>query len=205
MNSISVGLIISLSLVFSFLIFWKFWFLRDPNRIIPAGENIVSPADGKIVSIKKIEKKSYMKIKKRQFGNIQTLVGKDVYLITIVMDIFNVHVQRAPIKGKVTKINYSKGKFLNAIAAVPRLENEKNEITIDSGKIKVIVIQIAGFVARRIVSYVSANQNINKGERIGMIKLGSQVCLIIPSNISLKIKVNDVVYAGESIIGEIQK
>ena len=143
------------------------------------------------------------------FGKITTFtkeITKKGYLITIVMTPFDVHYQKAPIDGVVTKVKYSKGTFRNAVFGAESmnatLENEKNEITI-KGKIKLKVIQIAGAVARRIVCFVKPEDKIKKGQNIGLIKLGSQVCLIVPE-IKLMIKENQKMRAGETIIGEMK-
>ncbi len=193
------------SIVLLFFLFWKFWFLRDPRRRIPGGNSIVSPADGKINKIiKGYKKKEY--INKGFMGKVNTLasdVSESYYLINIVMTPLDVHVQRSPIKGEVIKKNYLKGKFNNAIRAGIAIENEKNEVLIQ-GDIRVKVIQIAGFLARRIECFVGLNQKLNKGERIGLINLGSQVSVIVPSEVELSVKEGQRVCAGETIIGRLK-
>ncbi|MBD3355476.1 phosphatidylserine decarboxylase, partial [Candidatus Woesearchaeota archaeon] len=185
-----------------FIAFWKLYFLRNPERIPPKGKNIISPADGKIISIIPI-KKERIKIKKRKIGKINALVKdtlKEGYLISIFMSLFDVHVNRAPVDGKIISTKHTRGKFLPAYN-LDALENEKNEIIIKNkilGKIK--VIQVAGFIARRIRCYVKKNQKIIKGERIGLINMGSQVTLIVPKNIKLKIKKGQKVKAGKTIL-----
>ena len=124
---------------------------------------------------------------------------------------FDVHFQRAPIDGTVTLVSYTEGKFLNAVndaASLRCLENEKNEMLITkkfkNKKFSVKVIQIAGALARRIVCFVHAGKEVKKGEDIGLITLGSQVSLIIPSSCNLKIKEGQYVYGGKTIIADIQ-
>ena len=153
---IAIIIILTGSIVVALLLFYNFFFLRDPKRKIAVGNNIVSPADGKIVDIIRLGDIKKLEIKKGLVGRIKTLsdIYKESCLITIVMNLFDVHIQRSPIKGKVKKIRYSKGKFLNAVVKKPRLENEKNEITIENKEIKVKVIQIAGVLARRINCFV---------------------------------------------------
>ena len=191
-----------------FLIFYRFIFLRNPRRKIPAGKNIVSPTDGRIARIIRLKNISHLNIDKGVAGRIKAVssdVGKDVMLIQIVMNIFNVHYQRAPISGKVKKINYEPGKFENAVrdaGSLRSIRNEKNEILI-KGKITVKVIQIAGILARKIVCLVKKGENVSKGEIIGLIKLGSQVALIIPGTISLKVEEGQKVKAGKTVIGVI--
>ncbi len=202
-------LFIIISIIFAlfvlFLLFWKFWFLRDPKRKIPKGNNIVSPADGRINKII-VGNKWKQKINKGLMGRINTLAGdisKDYYLINIVMTPFDVHIQRSPIEGKVESVKHTRGKFKNAVTKGVAIENEKNEILI-AGKVKVKVIQIAGAVARRIVCFVKKNQNLNKGERLGLINLGSQVSIIMPADVKLIAKEGQRVKAGETIIGELK-
>ncbi len=202
-------LLIIISIIFAllilFLLFWKFWFLRDPKRKIPKGNNIVSPADGRINKII-VGNKWKQKINKGLMGRINTLAGdisKDYYLINIVMTPFDVHIQRSPIEGKVESVKHTRGKFKNAVTKGVAIENEKNEILI-AGKVKVKVIQIAGAVARRIVCFVKKNQNLNKGERLGLINLGSQVSIIMPADVKLIAKEGQRVKAGETIIGELK-
>ena len=205
-------------------------FYRDPKRRIPKGDNIVAPADGKVISIVDTSKNSRMRvswemsereassrislelahnslrIKKGLLGKIKTLtkdVAKQCYVISIFMSPFDVHINRAPIGGIVKSIKYTRGKFFEAYNIEKSLQNEKNEILIQDKKLKVKIIQIAGFLARRIKCYAKQNQKINKGEKIGMIALGSQTTIIIPKGVDLKVKVNDKVKAGSTIIAEL--
>lgn len=197
---------IILLLVLLFFIFWRFVFLRDPKRNIPAGNNVVCPADGKIITVVDLEHIDELTIEKGLVGKIKTIcsdIGKKVWLISIFMNPLDVHVQRAPVNGKVISTKYSKGKLLPVYDLKRGLINEKNEIIIknkDLGKIK--VIQIAGIMARRIECFVKEKQNILKGQRIGLINLGSQVTMILPKKVKLDIKMNQKVKAGETIIGK---
>ncbi len=177
-------------------------FYRDPKRKIPKGNNIVAPADGKIISIIDTSEKT-IKINKGLFGRIRALtydISNQCYVISIFMSPLDVHINRAPIKGIVKSIRYTKGKFFEAYNLEKSLQNEKNEILIQDKKLKVKIIQIAGFLARRIKCYAKQNQKVNKGEKIGMIALGSQTTIIIPKGVDLKVKVNEHVKAGSSII-----
>ena len=184
------------------LLFLLMNFYKDPKRRIPKGNNIVAPADGRIISIINTSK-SNIKIKKNIFGRIKTLtrdVAKECYAISIFMSPLDAHINRSPIEGIVKSIKYSKGTFFRAYDLNKSLENEKNEIIIQNKRLKVKVIQIAGFLARRIKCYAKKNQKVNKGEKIGMIALSSQTTLIIPIGVDLKVEVNDKVKAGETII-----
>lgn len=193
-------LTVILAAITLFLVYWKFVFLRDPEREIPAGNKIVSPADGKVIEIKKVRGRVRGE---KGFGIVETLsndVARECYYVAIFMSPFNVHVNRAPIKGRVLETKHSKGKFFRA--NTPRaLENEKNEILI-KGDFKVKVVQIAGLLARRIECWVREGQEVEKGEKIGRINLGSQVVIIMPSTIDLKVRKNQKVKAGSTVIAE---
>ncbi|NQV08988.1 phosphatidylserine decarboxylase family protein [Candidatus Woesearchaeota archaeon] len=190
-------------LIILFYGFYRFVFLRDPKRRIPK-QGIISPADGKIVKILKTG--NNITVNKGLIGKINTItkdVAKTCHIIVIMMNIHNVHVQRSPIKGTIKQIKYSKGKFLNAVfgaSSLKALENEKNEIIIENKNLKIKIIQVAGFVARRIKCYVKQNQKINKGERIGMIDLGSQVILVLPEKVKILVHEGEIVKAGMTII-----
>ena len=207
MNSLIIALAIILAVFVLFLAF-LLYFNRDPARAIPSGKSIVSPADGRvmdIIDLTKLKKKKGIKVKKGFIGKIRTIVSdttKPGWLIPIFMTPLNVHVQRAPVEGKVVSIKHSRGRFFPANTLKATVENEKNETVIenmDIGKIK--VIQIAGFLTRRIICFVSNREKLLKGQRIGRINLGSQVVIIMPK-LRLKIKKGDSVVAGETIIAE---
>jgi len=183
-------------------------FYRDPKRRIPNGNNVVSPADGKVIGILKI-KQDKTRIKKGYIGKIETLtkdIAKECYVVSIFMSLIDVHVNRAPITGKIISIKPEKGRFYAAYDLKKSLMNEKNEIVMQNkelGKIK--VIQIAGFAARRIICRVKQNEKVNKGQRIGMIVLGSQVTLILPvKKTILRVREGMKVKGGSSIIADIK-
>ena len=179
----SLFLILSV-LMFVFLAFTIFFF-RDPEREI--GKNIVSPADGKIIKIEKIKDSD---------------VG-DSIKVSIFMSILDVHVNRMPIDGKILKIERVEGNFFPAYSEESE-KNEKNIILAETKIGKIKIIQIAGIFARRIVCYVKEGENIAKGERIGMIKFGSRVDLILPKDkVRLRIRVNDKLRAGVDEIAEL--
>ncbi|MBI2656180.1 phosphatidylserine decarboxylase [Candidatus Woesearchaeota archaeon] len=206
-------IITSFITVILLVVFFLLNFYRDPERKVPKGSSIVAPADGRIISIIDTSKNSRMrvsslahnslKIRKGLFGKIKSLsreISKECYVISIFMSPFDVHINRAPIQGIVTSVKYKKGTFFKAYSLEKSLENEKNEIVIENKKLKVKVIQIAGFLARRIKCYVKKNQNLNKGQKIGMIALSSQTTMIIPRGVDLKVKINQHVKAGETIM-----
>jgi len=180
------------------LLFLKF-FLRDPERNVPK-QGIVAPADGRVIKIMEISEEN-LKIKKG-IAMIQTLNNINAhYLISIFMSPFDVHVNRAPIDGNVMTIKHKPGKFFAAYDFEKSLENESNEIILETKIGKIKIIQIAGFLARRIQCFVKPNQKINKGDKIGRIIIGSQVTLLVPK-VELNVKVGDHVKAGETIIAK---
>ncbi len=169
--------------------FCFFYFFRDPIRIIPNENVIVSPADGKIVFLGE--------------SNLPEECGiKGKFLkISIFLDIFNVHVNRIPISGTVKDIKYISGKFFRANVEKSSRENERNIIIIENEKNdKIIVTQIAGLIARRIVCDLKNNQEVLKGERFGIIKFGSRVDLYLPKNYNPMICIGQTVIGGETII-----
>ena len=193
-----------------FLIFYRVWFLRQPERNIPGNENVfVSPANGKVVSVREWNE-AVLQECKGDLGVINVWT-KDVdtagTIISIQMNPMNVHYQRAPTGGKVISKQYSEGLFNNAVTMCNdygiRFENEHNEILMQttSGK-NYKVIQIAGFLARRIEDYVAPEQTLKQGEVIGLIKLGSQVTVILPRGIRPTVKVGDKTIDGETVIAE---
>jgi len=200
---------ILLILLLALELFYKFWFLRNPKFPVPEGPNLISPAQGKVSKIIEIKGGSQNQIEKGK-GKIQVwadnLEGKDGYLISIVMTPLDIHFQKAPISGVVTKVKHTKGRHRNALSKKLDIEtyaqNEHQEFAIERENLKIKVVQIAGFLARRTVSLVKESQKIEKGQDLGLIRFGSQVTLIIPK-LPLKIKVGDKVKAGRTIIATI--
>lgn len=195
-----------IGLVILLILFWKFYFLRDPSRNIPSGDNIISPADGKILEMFEydLSKNDIGVINKGKFGKIKTYLGdvsNEGYVVSIFMSPMDVHINRSPIQGKILMQKHSKGKFNVAYNFWQSLENEKNEILIE-GKFKIKMIQIAGFLARRIESFVNEGDLVVKGQRIGLINLGSQVTLILPKKLKPVVKIGQKVKSGETIIAK---
>lgn len=183
------------------------YFHRIPKRISPQDPNaILSPADGKIWQIISIKNKEEARIPKRFLGEVQTFL-KDVENAGIILSIFmsplDAHVNWSPVSGKILKIQHTPGKFAFA-NTWSSLSNEKNEILMQTDRYSLKMIQIAGFFARRIECWVKENQTTVRGEAIGMIRLGSQVSLILPESVTLKIKPGDKVKGGETILGFIE-
>lgn len=189
--SLKPGSVIIWILFWIFFLFFLFslWFFRDPNRLIPQKENsLISPADGKVILIDDIR---------------DDFVGKGKR-IAIFMSIINVHVNRIPCDGIIRNIEYMKGKFLSAFKPETSVENERNTISIESEKLRIKVVQIAGIVARRIVSYLSVGDEVQKGDRFGMIMFGSRVEILVPENVRISVNPGEKVKSGETTIGEIE-
>jgi phosphatidylserine decarboxylase len=155
------------------------WFFRDPERIVPQGDVAVSPADGKIILVKPKPEKT---------------------LVCIFMNVFDVHVNRAPIAGKVVDVQYKQGKFHVASKDEAALENEMNTITLDGHGTVVKFTQIAGLIARRIVCYKKPGDYVTAGERIGLIKFGSRVDVEFGPEWDIRVKEGERVSAGSSIL-----
>ena len=179
--------------LFGFLItFFILWFFRDPDRNTPIIEGkIISPADGKVCLID-----SSTPPKELNYGN------EEMLRVCIFMNVFNVHVNRSPVKGKIKKIEYKEGSFFNASLDKASEKNERNSIIITTENgIEIIVVQIAGLIARRILSFVNDGDRLNFGERFGLIRFGSRVDVYLPKTFKSEVKVGDRTIAGETIIG----
>ena len=180
---------IPLLILSAFTIIFTLNFFRDPERQVPKKDRIiVSPADGRILFVKEIQEDKFLKEK-----------GK---MVSIFMSPLNVHVNRIPVSGKVEYINYVKGDFIAAFEDKASEKNERNEIGISSPAGKILFTQIAGFVARRIVNELKVGDSVNIGNRFGMIKFGSRVDIIVPVEWQVKVKKDDNVTAGETILFE---
>ena len=172
-----------------FLIIFTLNFFRDPERTVPNKSNIVvSPADGRVLFVKDVIDEKFLNGKAK--------------MVAIFMSPFNVHVNRIPISGKVEYVKYIQGEYLAAFEDKASERNERNEIGITSPAGKVFFTQIAGFVARRIVSDLKVGDSVNIGNRFGMIKFGSRVDIIVPEQWQVKVKKDDNVTAGETILFE---
>ena len=160
------------------------WFFRDPNRPIPEAPGlIVSPADGKVTAIETIHAAS---------GQLRR--------ISIFLNVFDVHVNRAPIAGSVQRVEYKKGKYLNAMNADSATQNEQNLVEIGGEFCTVAFCQIAGLLARRIVFKKQVADWVHRGERVGLIKFGSRVDVLFPVTCDLQVKLGDRVRGGASVL-----
>jgi phosphatidylserine decarboxylase len=164
------------------------WFFRDPQRTVPAGDGlIVSPGDGLVT----------------ETTSISTPEGSR-QRISIFLSVFDVHVNRAPIGGVLSRVRYQKGQFLNAMNPASAERNEQNTVTVrgqgPDGGYEVTFKQIAGLLARRIVFRCNEGQSVERGQRVGLIKFGSRVDVVIPSSAVLKVKVGERVKGGASVL-----
>lgn len=163
------------------------WFFRDPHRTIPQGPGqIVSPGDGLVTAAEWIE----------------TTAGSRLRL-SIFLNVFDVHVNRAPVSGTVTVVEYREGEFLNAMKPESVLHNEQTLIVIDAGGYTVSFKQIAGLLARRIVCNVKVGDRVERGQRVGLIKFGSRVDVLLPAEAELKVKTGVRVRGGSSVLAVI--
>jgi phosphatidylserine decarboxylase len=207
MKKVKIAVYGLFSVLLLLIVYYRFWFLRLPDRTIdPNPKVVVSPANGKVASVSAFND-SILQIQKGKFGIIDVWtsdVDTSGTIISIVMNVTNVHYQRAPINGVVLKRQYTQGKFNNAVVNDNsfgiRFENEHNEILFESPDQKrVKIIQIAGFLARRIEDYVQLNQSVNKGDVVGLIKFGSQVTVILPKGIKPLVQKDQIVLDGEPL------
>ena len=169
---------------------WVAYFFRDPERTGERGERLaVAPADGRVVMVTEVDEPTFM--------------GGRSLRISIFMNVFDVHVNRYPVSGRVAHVARTKGKFLNAATEASSLENEQTSVGIESGGRRILVRQIAGLIARRIVTYSEEGQQVEQGERMGLIRFGSRVDVFLPAGSTSRVKVGDVTIAGTTVVGEI--
>ena len=168
-----------------------FWFFRDPERITPTGERLIlSPADGRVVGITESDEPRFLKARAIQ--------------VSVFLSPLNVHVNRIPCSGRIREVAYRPGKFLSAQRDRASLENEQNAILLETGAgEKIVFVQIAGFLARRIVCWIKPGDPVKQGVRFGMIRFGSRMDLYLPLSTRLRVKAGDRVKGGLSVIGEL--
>ena len=181
-----------LAIIMLLITVWVYYFFRDPDRIsINDSTFLVSPADGLITDISEINGPEELSLENKKFTRI-----------SIFMNVFNCHVNRIPVDGKIEEVFYKPGKFFNASLDKASKENERNYYKIKSDKgEEIIVVQIAGLIARRIICEVSKDQNLKQGDRIGMIRFGSRVDLFF-NNKKVLAKLGQNVVAGESLLAK---
>jgi phosphatidylserine decarboxylase len=160
------------------------WFFRDPERVVPQDAGaIVSPGDGKVTDISSV-----------------LVHGSERKRVSIFLNVFNVHVNRSPISGVIRDVRYQKGKFVNAMAANSAEENEQNIVTVEGEGQTVVFKQIAGLIARRIVFSKKVGDRVVRGERVGLIKFGSRVDVLMHPTVEIAVKVGDHVKGAASVL-----
>jgi len=176
---------IPLWIVFVFIV----QFFRDPPRAVPMQTNaVLSPADGRIVKVEK---------------TLDPYTERDTLLISVFMNVFNVHSNRAPVDGTVERVVYSPGKFVNADLDKASSENERNAMVVRLAGERITVVQVAGLIARRILCYVKQGDQLARGQRYGFIRFGSRVDVYLPLTAHPKVAVGDIVHATRTVIAEL--
>jgi phosphatidylserine decarboxylase len=179
-----------IAFVLTLIALWVAYFFRDPERTGDRGEKLViSPADGRISHIVEVDEPNFVH-------------GKAIR-ISVFMNVFNVHVNRYPVSGVVQYTHYNPGKFLNAATEKSSLENEQMSVGIQSGQYKILVRQIAGLIARRIVTYSKMGDPAAQGERFGLIRFGSRVDVFVPVGSTIRVKIGDTPAAGTTVLAEL--
>lgn len=174
---------------------WCALFFRDPKRVTPVSDDLViSPADGAISYVGKM-------VPPEELG-----LGKDPMIrVSVFMNVFNCHINRSPMRGKISRIVYSKGSFLNAELDKASDENERNSIVLETEKGEIAVVQIAGLVARRIVCWAHKGDELIVGERFGLIRFGSRLDVYLPEKATVLVAVGQTAVAGETVLASFGK
>jgi phosphatidylserine decarboxylase len=179
-----------LAFVLTIVALWVAYFFRDPERIGERGADLViSPADGRVVMITEVDEPAF-------------LHGRALR-ISIFMNVFNVHVNRYPVAGTVKFVHYNPGKFLNAATEKSSLENEQMSVGLEHDGRRILVRQIAGLIARRIVTYSREGERVEQGERMGIIRFGSRVDVFLPTSAMPMVKVGQTTFAGTTLIARL--
>ncbi|OGR27157.1 MAG: phosphatidylserine decarboxylase [Desulfuromonadaceae bacterium GWB2_53_15] len=186
------SVILALPAVLAFLLTgFILYFFRNPERTLPSDERaVVAPADGTVIVVERVP---------------ETPLGCEALKISIFMSVFNVHVNRTPFSGVVVDTSYHRGKFFDARDGRASCENERNGIVLElDGGVRIAFVQIAGLIARRIVSYPRKGDRLIRGERYGLIRFGSRVDVYLPTDVTPLVKLGDLTVAGETILGRIR-
>jgi len=192
LGAVSLAILPGLSLLFFALVLFFAFFFRDPQRRPPLPrDTVLSPADGRILKIEKTYEPDFMK--------------EEAWKISIFLSVFDVHINRSPYDGSILYSRYIPGKFKAAFREDVSLNNERNLIGLKTEHGKMLVVQVAGMVARRILSWIKVGDTVERGARIGMILFGSCTELYLPLHVHIKVKKGERVRGGETIVGEINK
>jgi phosphatidylserine decarboxylase len=185
------SLVLAVPASISFLLtLFILYFFRDPERTPPGDEHaLVSPADGRVIVVERVP---------------DTPLGVEALKISIFMSVFNVHVNRVPISGKVLDIFYHRGRFFDARHHRASFENERNGIVLEAANgVRIAFVQIAGLIARRIVCYPKVGDYLMRGERYGLIRFGSRLDVYLPADVEPMVKLGDITTAGETVLGRL--
>jgi phosphatidylserine decarboxylase len=178
-----------LAFVLTLLALWVAYFFRDPERTGARGDQLViAPADGKVVLIQDVDEPTFM--------------GGRTKRVSIFMNVFDVHVNRYPVSGTVKYVQYNPGRFLNAAVEKSSVENEQRSVGIETPRGRILVRQIAGLIARRIVTYSKEGEQVQQAERMGLIRFGSRVDVFLPLDAVIRVKIGDMTVAGTTVIAE---
>jgi phosphatidylserine decarboxylase len=176
--------------VLTLLALWVAYFFRDPERLGERGDRlVVSPADGKVIMITEVEEPAFM--------------GGRALRLSVFMNVFDVHVNRYPVNGTVAYLHYNEGKFINAAHDKASLDNEQMSVGIETGPHRVLTRQIAGLIARRIVTYSAQGDTVTQGDRMGLIRFGSRVDVFVPTGSTPRVQVGDRAIAGITVLAEL--
>jgi phosphatidylserine decarboxylase len=180
--------------LFVIITLWMCYFFRDPERVTPIRDGlVVSPADGRVSMITTLVPPSELE-----------LPAEPMQRVSVFMNVFDCHVNRSPVAGRIVQILYTPGLFLNAELDKASEDNERNALVIETGATKIGVVQIAGLVARRIVGFVKAGDELGAGERFGLIRFGSRVDVYMPLTAQLLVGVGQVAIAGETVLADLK-
>ena len=180
--------------IFGIITAWVCYFFRDPQRITPIRDGlVVSPADGRVSLITTAIPPAEL-----------DLPQEPMTRVSVFMNVFDCHVNRSPVAGRITQILYSPGLFLNAELDKASEDNERNALVIDTGGTKIGVVQIAGLVARRIVSFVKDGDTLSAGERFGLIRFGSRLDIFLPMNAQVLVGLGQLAIAGETVLADLK-
>lgn len=180
------------SIVPGVLALFFIYFFRNPSRSMPYDPNILySPADGTVMAVEDIYDDEYL--------------NEPATKVTVFLSVFNVHVNRSPIDGEIKYQRYTCGQFVPAYKKSASFENERHAIGLDNGRMRILVTQVAGLLARRIVSWVTLGHQMKQGECYGMIKFGSSTELVVPKNVEITVKKGDTVVGGVTVMGRVKQ
>ncbi|WP_306145087.1 phosphatidylserine decarboxylase [Roseibium sp. MMSF_3412] len=178
-----------------FITGWVCYFFRDPKRVTPVGEGLViSPADGVVSHVGLVRPPQELEIG-----------SEPLMRVSIFMNVFNCHVNRAPVGGKIERVAYRAGKFLNAELDKASDDNERNGLVISMGETRIGVVQIAGLVARRIVCFVREGETLSAGDRFGLIRFGSRLDVYFPAETQPKVALGQTMIAGETVLADLSQ